>query len=343
MAPEVMSVSLGRPAKRPRLRDRLLLRDWVNHQLGFSTPEALWGFLRRITDESDIEPGCSDLVLRLRMASNRQALLPWEDLVRYDRNIDRHFRKIRSSRRGWSRLRWFQRLAALYAEIFLDLSRRCPGVFLESLNEFLESRNFGVFPGLRPLREYAVEDLRKMVIWMPSGSGKTLLFHLNYLQYLHYCGDRLPDNILLITPNEGVSEQHRAELEASGIPVGRFDEWGRYYPRRHRVGILEITKLVRRKRGEGRSIEVAAFERNNLVFVDQSDHGVFGEKRRALIEQLTETGFIFEYGAAYGSVRAITCSPDRADAYGREVLFHYPQERFHADGFGKDFRITALP
>lgn len=43
MTAEVRSVSLGRPVKRPRLRDRLVLRDWVTIQIVFSTRQALRG------------------------------------------------------------------------------------------------------------------------------------------------------------------------------------------------------------------------------------------------------------------------------------------------------------
>ena len=342
MTPEVMSVSLGRPPKRPRLRDRLVLRDWVNHLLGFPTQQALLHFLRSITDRSPLWLGQSDLVRLLLRSPGRQALLRPEDLVRYNHNINRHVRKINSGHRRRVELRWFQRLAALYAEIFLDLSCRCPGVFLESLNAFVQSRNVGLFPGLRPLGEYTRADLRKMVFWMASGSGKTLLFHLNYHQYLHYCGARTLDNFLLVTPDEGSSERHRAELTASRIPTRRYDE-PRPYGCGHRVGIIEITKLAPPRCGYGRRIPVDAFEGRNLVFVDQADRGCFGEKRRALLDELAETGFTVEYGAAFGSMRAITSNPDRADACSREVLFHYPQDQFHADGFGKDFRITALP
>ena len=49
---------------------------------------------------------------------------------------------------------------------------------------------------------------------MATGSGKTLIFHLNYYQFLHYNTKEL-DNILLITPNEGLTEQHLSELAAS--------------------------------------------------------------------------------------------------------------------------------
>jgi len=51
---------------------------------------------------------------------------------------------------------------------------------------------------------------------MATGSGKTLIMHINYRQFLHYNNQPL-DNILLITPNEGLTEQHVAEMAASSI------------------------------------------------------------------------------------------------------------------------------
>lgn len=53
---------------------------------------------------------------------------------------------------------------------------------------------------------------------MATGSGKTLIMHINYWQILKY-SDKPWDNIILITPNEGLSKQHYDELKLSGIPA----------------------------------------------------------------------------------------------------------------------------
>ena len=57
---------------------------------------------------------------------------------------------------------------------------------------------------------------------MATGSGKTLITHINYHQFFHY---RLfsPDNIILITPNEGLSKQHFEELQKSDIPCKLYE------------------------------------------------------------------------------------------------------------------------
>ena len=92
---------------------------------------------------------------------------------------------------------------------------------LRSLNEFVERRNSNRRPN-EQIRPFVAADLSKLAFWMATGSGKTLLLHLNYRQFLHYNQKPL-DNILLITPNEGLSQQHLHELQASSIPAQRFD------------------------------------------------------------------------------------------------------------------------
>ena len=55
---------------------------------------------------------------------------------------------------------------------------------------------------------------------MATGSGKTLLMHVNIKQYLYYLehhGRRRDLNrIILLTPNEGLSQQHLAGVRAVG-------------------------------------------------------------------------------------------------------------------------------
>ena len=82
---------------------------------------------------------------------------------------------------------------------------------------------------------------------MATGAGKTLIMHINYHQYLHYCKEAL-DHIVLITPNEGLSEQHLRELRNSDIRCERFNIEGNRLARVHNaMQVIEITKLVEGK------------------------------------------------------------------------------------------------
>ncbi|MCA9870702.1 MAG: DEAD/DEAH box helicase family protein, partial [Anaerolineae bacterium] len=69
---------------------------------------------------------------------------------------------------------------------------------------------------LRELRDEAAGPRRNMLAyWMATGSGKTLLMHLNILQYIDHIGgmqafDEL--QIILTTPGVNLIDQHRREL-----------------------------------------------------------------------------------------------------------------------------------
>lgn len=190
--------------------------------------------------------------------------------------------------------------------------------------------------------QFSKHDLNKLAIWMATGSGKTLIMHLNYYQYLHYNTQAL-DNILLITPNEGLSEQHENEMQVSGIPCSRFtlkesDAIGH----RNEVRFIEITKLVEKKRGGGVSVPVEAFEGNNLIFVDEGHKGSGGDVWRRYRDALGESGFTMEYSATFGQALKAVRSDELTREYGKAIAFDYSYRYFHGDGFGKDFRILNL-
>ena len=120
-------------------------------------------------------------------------------------------------------LTYFQHLAVLYTEIFLDRYFQSPEKFLDELNEYaydLIEKQHATMNFL-----FNEDDLRKLAFWMATGSGKTLILHINYLQFAHYNAgpNRISlDNILLITPNESMTGQHLTELAKSGIPAEPF-------------------------------------------------------------------------------------------------------------------------
>ncbi|MFH4113287.1 DEAD/DEAH box helicase family protein, partial [Acinetobacter baumannii] len=93
------------------------------------------------------------------------------------------------------------------------------------------------------------EDLNKIGYWNATGSGKTLLMHVNILQYLDYFqhqnGDSTyPDQIILLTPNEGLSEQHLQELTHSGFQATLFDKQkSRNNLYRDEIQIIDMNKL----------------------------------------------------------------------------------------------------
>ena len=263
-------------------------------------------------------------------------------LPTYDTNIKRHLAAINNKRTQPIVLRYFQYLALLYAEIFLDWKFNRPGEFLHQLNVFVQTRNDARAPGDAMHACFEAEDLEKLAFWMATGAGKTLIMHINYHQYLHYCKEAL-DHIVLITPNEGLSEQHLRELTNSDIRCERFNVEGNRLARTYNaMQVIEITKLVDEKRGSGVSVPVEAFEGNNLIFVDEGHKGSGGETWRDSREKIAETGFTFEYSATFGQALAAANNADLVDEYGKVIAFDYSYRYFYGDGYGKNFRILNV-
>jgi len=107
----------------------------------------------------------------------------WEDLLlKYDETIKEYVEKLRQNRRQPNfNLKYFQYLAILFTEIFLDKYYNDKERFLNELNEFLEKFNSENKIKITPFTE---EDLKKLAFWMATGSGKTLIMHINYWQIL---------------------------------------------------------------------------------------------------------------------------------------------------------------
>ena len=335
-----------RPALQPtvrgyaRLERRLSLLAWLHERLGYENTADLLGELKPV-NEGFREDGRSHISIHLESRSNRMDGLTVTDLHRYDDNIRSHLAAMNEGRPEPITLRYFQHLAALYTEIYLDWRSRRRAGLLRSLNDLVKRHNSNSLPDER-YRDFADADLDKLAFWMATGGGKTLLLHLHYRQFIHY--NQPPDNILLITPNEGLTDQHLEELRASGIPAARFDlnESSGFSGGRDTVKVTEITKLVLEKQGEGESVPVEAFEGNNLIFVDEGHKGSGGQAWRAVRDALGETGFTFEYSATFGQALAAANDDALLTEYGKAIAFDYSYRHFYNDGYGKDFHILNL-
>jgi len=260
------------------------------------------------------------------------------ELLRYDLNIQEYLRKISYKRSNIS-LKYFQYLAVLFSEIVLDNLKNKKTEFIYNLNEFLKNYEDGNVRNF--IGEFTVDDLRKLAFYMATGSGKTLIAHINYYQFFKY--DLFsPDNIIFITPNEGLSKQHFEELEKSGIPAkiysGSLDN---AFKIGNEVLIIEITKFVEEKKGGGVTIPVDVFEGKNLIFVDEGHKGKKSDEQKwaKLRDKLSEKGFVFEYSATFGQVLSEK-NEEILKEYSKSIVFDYSYKYFYLDGYGKDFFVA---
>ena len=325
-------------ARNSNLEQRLILLSWLNDQFGYGHNRDLLTDMKDSAEGFDAE-GRSYIYHRL-VARGDAVKISQDDLHRYDENISQHLHAMNARRSEPIVLRYFQYLAVLYTEVFLDRYFKHREETLRSLNHFLETHTTESQDA-----KFLESDLKKLAFWMATGSGKTLIMHINYRQFLHY--NNLPlDNILLITPNEGLSEQHLDEMAASNVPCQRFDlnESGLLKTTNDTVRVIEITKLVEEKRGAGVSVPVEVFEGNNLIFVDEGHKGSSSKAQqwRNFRDTLGETGFTFEYSATFGQALAASGKDALTAEYGKAIVFDYSYRYFHGDGYGKDFRVLNL-
>lgn len=340
-----------------RLEQSLVLNRYLHSLLGARGLEDLKPLLAR-TEEGAAADGQSRFFHAL--AGLHGLRLPADRLREYDARIVGYEARLARGRERFA-LKYFQYLALLYAEIFLDRLTENPGALLRDLNGFLDALRREE-PTLRDFPAFAAGDLRWLAFFMATGSGKTLLLHANLWQVLHYLergrhpealvhrpdGRSEFESIILITPNEGLSLQHLDEFHRSGIDAVRLvqDRGGRGLlgPR---VRVIEIHKLAEEPSREGVSVLLEELGSANLIFVDEGHKGTGSEARTWKSRQraLSADGFLLEYSATFAqSIGAAGRKAQEAllAEYGKAILFDYSYRHFYDDGYGKDFRVLNL-
>jgi len=328
-----------------RFDQRLVLNQWLLSLFEVSDFETLADWLRPPElegyDEENVSRFHRQLVLRLIQPKH----LPPDLLLAYDQNIVRHWQRITAKRSDGQRLymKYFQYLALLLTEIYLDRYFSDRDALLEALNRKVIDFNAGKSAS-DALPLFTPELLNKIAFWMATGSGKTLLMHCNILQFRDYLerkgNPRDLNRVILLTPNEGLSRQHLEEFEKSGIQAELFQKEGRGLFTGQSVEIIDINKL-REDQGQ-KTVAIDAFESNNLVLVDEGHRGASGDTWMATRNRLCERGFSFEYSATFGQAMKAANKKPLSDEYARVILFDYSYRYFYRDGYGKDYRILNL-
>jgi hypothetical protein len=127
------------------------------------------------------------------------------DLRRYDLSIVKYWQRITEQRNKLEchelHMKYFQYLSLLFTEIYLDWYFNRRQALLDALNT--EMRLYREETGAEPFKDFEADDLNKIAFWNATGSGKTLLLHVNIYQYLHYfqngSKDSYPSKIILLS------------------------------------------------------------------------------------------------------------------------------------------------
>ena len=283
----------------------------------------------------------------LKLIDSDSSIAP-EMLLEYDENIQRHTNNINEKRTTNIRWKYFQYLSLLFAEFYLDQYFRDKDTLLEQLNNHVQRFNESLSEWGEKnkdlVKPYELSDLKKLAFWNATGSGKTLLMHVNMLQYLHYVKKNKKQHelnrIVVLTPNEGLTHQHLDEFRISNIPASEFSKVKNNSDMYSGdiVDVIDMNKL--KEAGKKKTVSVDQFEQNNLVLIDEGHRGASGDVWSDMRNRLAADGFTFEYSATLG--QAATNKASLADEYSKNILFDYSYRYFHADGFGKDYQILNL-
>lgn len=329
-----------------RLQDALVLFKYLLWQFRCTDMEALSRDLKDPALEGVDDEGVSKLYHAMQAHLYQDTIGP-EKLLEYDRNIVRHTNEINENRIEKIQWKYFQYLSLLFTEIYLDRFFTDKAKLLEDINDFLRN-DFNFRPETyHGITEFTEDDLNKVAFWCATGSGKTLMMHINIKQYQYYAekhGAKKLNRILILTPNEGLSKQHLKELNDSNFQAELFSKQaqGGFFNGKT-IEIIDINKLA--ETDGDKTVAVESFEGNNLVMVDEGHKGSGGEVWKGYRNTLTEEGFSFEYSATFGQAIASQSGASRdllLQEYGKATLFDYSYRYFYNDGYGKDYRIMNM-
>lgn len=360
------------PVPRPDFHRQTVLFQWALSKLGVAD---LKNFKHRFQMGPDSAEGIDERTGLHRFFESIAGVLPTvadgnvvpvDRLRVYEQNILEHTQTINAARQRHNqpRIDWkyHQYLALLFTEMFLDRYFGDAGALRDEVNARIAAHNEEAAEPDRvaPFPTEAAGDddadprrqLARLAFWCATGSGKTLLMHVHVRQFRQYHAaahgagkwPRL-DQIILVTPNDGLSAQHATEFTQSGfdvITIGEQGVDGLFAEQALRaIKILSIHKF---QDDHGKAtVATEAFDGCNLVLVDEGHRGAGrGEEGKWLTrrDQLSKGGFCIEYSATFKE--AIGSDEGMKSRYARSVLFDYAYRSFYRDGYGKDFTILNL-
>lgn len=268
----------------------------------------------------------------------------------YDENICRHVKKISENRDGGIVLKYYQYISLLFTEMYLDRYFSDREAFVKDLNSYIDEVTAQTL-GRNSFTHYTAETMNKLAYMCATGSGKTLIMHINILQFLHYLKRARRTNshiginkIIVLSPNEGMSNQHLAELKLSSISANLFSkDLSGFSASKEDVIVIDMNKL--KEDGKVKTVSVDSFEQNNLVLVDEGHRGLTGDVWKEYRDKLSAEGFAFEYSATFKQALKSQKSKDMnslMDEYGKSIIMDYSYKYFYEDGYGKDYRIYNL-
>lgn len=279
-----------------------------------------------------------------------------QKLETYKQNIRQYFDDINFWQTDSIKPTYYQFLAILFTEIYLDEYFNNKESFVWKIINFTIA-NKQSYLNFRDLEDSKIKfyiekwNFNKLVYWMATWSWKTIVMAINLLQYVRY--NENVENIIVITPDENITKQHREEF-------WKFNILSR------RLQFREITKLKREWYSKKTKNDEWTFDAitefwysKNLILVDEWHKSINDWVQKAIRDNiwLAKDSFTFEYSATFG--QAVNKSTTKKtpvfldederkeapkvlttqDEYSVSVIFDYSFKYFTGDLYGKDVVI----
>lgn len=172
-----------------RFENKLVLGHWMLKQFGVESLKMLGKTLSADHLIGFTEENASRFLDELINWIPEENRVVKNDLLRqYDDNIVQHWRKITEKRNHAGNTLYplyFQYLSVLFTEHYLERYFSDKTALCSDLNHFLVDYNHNLSERLR-IESFKESELNKLAVWIATGGGKTLIMHVNILQF-QYC------------------------------------------------------------------------------------------------------------------------------------------------------------
>lgn len=334
-----------------KFNDQLLLFRYFLNLFGKNTLVSIAGQLNNMEQEGYNENQNTWFYVhldRICTVNKEKVKVSRDKLRQYDENICRYVKQI-GEKRGVIVLKYFQYIALLFTEMYLDRYFSDKEAFCRDLNEFAKRVANETLGAINI--KFKPETMNKLAFMSATGSGKTLITHINILQFSYYLkrAQRLNNHltinkVILLSPNEGMSNQHLEELKLSSISAALFQKDMGFVTQNEDVVIIDMNKL--KEEGKVKTVSIDSFEQNNLVLVDEAHRGLAGDVWYDYRSRLSaDGGFAFEYSATFKQAMKTlnpTKDKDLLNEYCTSIIMDYSYKFFYEDGYGKEYRIYNL-
>ena len=182
------------------------------------------------------------------------------------------------------------------------------------------------------------EDFAKSALsyWMATGSGKTMIMHINVFQFIEHNKGFNDLELIITTPGVNLIQQHEREV----TPLVE------YLNKTHRNKIrftIDTTSALLNKADDFFDFpDNMKYQR--LILVDEAhiglgtsqkdDEGEFLKLRRRLN---IKHSFLFEYSATFHNLDS-----KLETEYSKSIIYDYNYNLFYRDGYGKDFYFEKI-